>query len=215
MRLATVLHALPYFLGAAVTTIWVSLLGMAVGQMLGALICVMRRSGNPVLDRIGAFYVSVFRGVPLLIQLILIYYALPFVGIDVPRLVAAVAGLGLASAAYVSEIFRGALNAIPPGQAEAASAMGFPRWRLWRRVLLPQALRLSIPALVNELILLLKASSLISQVGVTELTRTSMNWASSTYRPFEMYVTAGLLYLLITLSLAGAGQFVERRLRTA
>ena len=211
MKLAPVLHALPYLLHAAVTTLWISLLGIVLGQILGAAICLARRSGG-LLDRLGALYVSVFRGVPLLVQLLFIYVVLPRVGLNVPPLVAAVAGLGLASAAYVSEIFRGALAGIPPGQAEAARAMGFSPASLWRRVMLPQALRLAVPALVNELILLLKASSLVTQVGVTELTRASHSWAASTYRPLEMYLAAAAIYLCMTLSLAGLGRWAERRL---
>ena len=213
MKLAPVLHALPYLLHAAVTTLWISLLGIALGQVLGAAICLARRAG-PLPNRLGAAYVSVFRGVPLLVQLLFIYVVLPRVGLNVPPLVAAVAGLGLASAAYVSEIFRGALAGIPPGQAEAARAMGFPPAAVWRRVLLPQALRLAVPALVNELILLLKASSLVTQVGVTELTRASHSWAASTYRPLEMYLAAAAIYLCMTLSLAGLGRWAERRLGT-
>ncbi len=214
MKLAPVLHALPYLLHAAVTTLWVSLLGIALGQVLGALICVARRAGG-VFDRAGAVYVSFFRGVPLLVQLLLIYDVLPRVGLNVPPLVAAVSALGLASAAYVSEIFRGALNAIPPGQGEAASTLGFSRFKIWSRVLLPQALLLSVPALVSELILLLKASSLITVVGVTELTRASHSWAATTYRPLEMYLTAAAIYLVMTLSLASLGQWAERRLAPA
>lgn len=212
MKLAVVLHALPYLVQAAVTTLWVSALGMLLGQVLGAAICLLRRVGSRALDRAGALYVSFFRGVPLLVQLLLIYDVLPRAGINVPPLVAAVSALGLASAAYVSEIFRGALAAVPPGQAEAAAAMGFSPARVWRRVLLPQALRLSVPALVSELILLLKASSLVTQVGVTELTRASHSWAATTYRPLEMYLSAAAIYLVMTLSLAGLGRWAERRL---
>ncbi len=207
-----VLHALPYLLAAAGTTLWVSLLGMALGQMLGAAVCLLRRSGLRGMDRAGAAYVSFFRGVPLLVQLLLIYLFLPRIDLNVPPLAAAVIALGLASGAYVSEIFRGALAAIPPGQAEAADALGMTRRGIWRRVLLPQMLRLSLPAEINELILLLKASSLISAIGVTELTRTAQSYAAATYRPLQMYVTAALIYLLMNLALAGLGQLAERRL---
>jgi polar amino acid transport system permease protein len=207
-----VLQALPYLLEAAVTTLWVSLLGMAVGQVVGAAVCLLRQSGNRLLDVAGAVYLSFFRGVPLLVQLLLIWLLLPRVGINVPPLVAAVAGLGLASGAYVSEIFRGALAAIPPGQAEAAAALGMAPAKIWRRVLLPQVLRLSLPAEVNELILLLKASSLISAIGVTELTRSSHSFAAATYRPLQIYLTAAAIYLVMTLSLAALGHAAERRL---
>jgi polar amino acid transport system permease protein len=212
MKLAAVQEALPWLLHAAVTTLWISLAGIALGQILGGLICLCRVSRTPALARFGALYVSFFRGVPLLVQLLLVYYFLPYAGIDVPPLVAAIGTLGLASGAYSSEIYRGALNAIPRGQAESALALGFPPVSLWRRILLPQALRLSAPALVNELILLLKASSLISVVGVTELTRTSHTLAAATYRPFEVYLTTGAIYLAMNLVLAALGAVAERRL---
>ena len=212
MKLAAVQEALPWLLHAAVTTLWISLAGIALGQVLGAAVCLCRVSRHSALAAVGAIYVSFFRGVPLLVQLLLAYYFLPYAGIDVPPLAAAIGTLGLASGAYSSEIFRGALGAIPRGQTEAAQALGFPPASLWRRILLPQALRLSAPALVNELILLLKASSLISVVGVTELTRTSHTMAAATYRPFEVYLTAAAIYLAMNLALAALGAVAERRL---
>src|SRR5271166_2907560 len=164
------------------------------------------------LARFGAAYVSVFRGVPLLVQLLFMYYFLAEFGLDVPALAAAVGGLALSSAAYQAEILRGAFNALPRGQAEAAVALGYADSEIWRRILLPQALRISIPPLINEFILLLKASSLVSVVGIAELTRVSMNIASMTYRPLEAYVGGGFFYLAINLTLAGMGALAERRL---
>lgn len=212
MRLQVALDALPFLLQAAWTTLWISLAGMALGQVLGALVCLCRLSPLRPLARFGALYVSFFRGVPLLVQLLLVYYFLPFVDINVPPLVAAVGSLGLASGAYVCEIFRGSLNAVPKGQSEAAVTLGFPAPAIWHRILLPQMLRISLPPLINELILLLKASSLVSVVGVTELTRSSHTWAASTYRPLEMYLTAATIYLLMNLGLALFGAVAERRL---
>jgi len=215
MKLQAALDALPYLLGAAETTLWISLFGMALGQVLGAAVCLCRLSRLGVLTRFGALYVSFYRGVPLLVQLLLVYYFLPFVGIDVPPLVAAIGSLGLASGAYVCEIFRGALNAVPKGQVEAALALGFADIPIWWRILLPQMLRISLPALVNELILLLKASSLVSVVGVTELTRASHSWAATTFRPLEIYLTAAAIYLAMNLCLALFGALAERRLAQA
>lgn len=212
MKLAVVLHALPYLLQGAATTVGVSLAGIALGLVIGTVVCIARVAGRGAAGRAGALYVSFFRGVPLLVQLLLIYYLLPLVGINVPALVAAVAGLSLASGAYQAEILRGALNAVPRGQAEAALAFGFAPGDTWRRILLPQALRIALPPLISEFILLLKASSLVSVVGIAELTRVSMNVASSTYRPLEAYVAAGALYLAINLCLAGLGTLAERRL---
>jgi polar amino acid transport system permease protein len=212
MRPEIVLHSLGYLLQAAGVTIALSLVGIALGFAIGALVCAARVSRNKALARGGAFYVSFFRGVPLLVQLLFIYYFLAEYGLDVPALVAAIGGLGLSSGAYQAEILRGALNAVPKGQGEAAVALGFTSLEIWLRILLPQALRISAPPLINEFILLLKASSLVSVVGIAELTRVSMNIASMTYRPFEAYLSGGLIYLAINLCLAAFGLYAERRL---
>ncbi|HYC26199.1 MAG TPA: amino acid ABC transporter permease [Roseiarcus sp.] len=214
MRPEIVLHSLGYLLQAAGVTIALSVAGIALGFAIGALVCAARLSPRQALARCGAFYVSFFRGVPLLVQLLFIYYFLAEYGLDVPALVAAIGGLGLSSGAYQAEILRGALNAVPAGQSEAAVALGFSGLDIWRRILMPQALRISTPPLINEFILLLKASSLVSVVGIAELTRVSMNIASMTYRPFEAYLAGGLIYLLINLCLAAFGLFAERRLAT-
>jgi polar amino acid transport system permease protein len=212
MNLQILVHSLPYLTLAAGMTIYVSLAGIVLGMAIGFLVCLARLSENRTIAGLGAFYVSFFRGVPLLVQLLFIYYFLAEFGVDVPAMAAAIGGLGLASGAYQAEILRGALNSVPPGQAEAATALGFSRPNIWRRVLLPQALRISVPPLINEFTLLLKASSLVSVVGIAELTRVSMNIASSTYRPLEAYLGAGLFYLAINLCLSGLGTLAERRL---
>ncbi len=204
-------HSLGYLAQAAGVTVALSLAGIAFGFVIGTLVCVARVSGGPALARLGGAYVSVFRGVPLLVLLLFIYYFLPIVGLDVPALVAAIGGLSLSSGAYQAEILRGALNGVPRGQTEAATALGYSNLDLWRRILLPQALRISIPPMINEFILLIKASSLVSVVGIAEITRVSMNIASMTYRPLEAYVAGGLFYLAINLTLAGLGGLAERR----
>ncbi|MFY9971376.1 MAG: amino acid ABC transporter permease [Roseiarcus sp.] len=212
MKPEVILHSFGYLTQAAGVTIAVSFAGIVIGFVIGGLVCAARVSRRAWLKRLGGAYVSVFRGVPLLVQLLFIYYFLAEFGLDVPAIVAAVGGLALSSAAYQAEILRGALNAVPRGQTEAAVALGFAGSEIWRRVLLPQALRISVPPLINEFILLLKASSLVSVVGIAELTRVSMNIASMTYRPLEAYVGGGLFYLAINLTLAGFGALMERRL---
>ncbi|MGD1036344.1 MAG: amino acid ABC transporter permease [Roseiarcus sp.] len=212
MHPQVILHSFGYLTQAAGMTLAVSLAGIALGFVIGATVCIARLSRRAWLVRLGGVYVSVFRGVPLLVLLLFIYYFLAKFGVDVPALAAAIGGLALSSGAYQSEILRGAINATPPGQAESAVALGFTGAEIWRRILLPQALRISIPSLINEFILLLKASSLVSVVGIAELTRVSMNIASLTYRPLEAYVGGALFYLAINLGLAGLGALAERRL---
>ena len=146
MKPEVILHSFGYLTQAAATTVAVSFAGIVFGFVIGALVCVARVSPRPWLRRLGGAYVSVFRGVPLLVQLLFVYYFLAEYGLDVPAIVAAIGALALSSAAYQAEILRGALNAVPRGQGEAATALGFSGLDIWRRVLLPQALRISTPA---------------------------------------------------------------------
>ena len=197
---------------AARQTLLVSVLGIALGLVIGVAVCAMRLSGSGVLRWIGALWVSLLRGVPLLVQLLLMFYLLPVIGIDVPAIVAAVGTTAVVASAYISEIWRGAINALPKGQAEAAVAIGMAPGDVWRRVILPQAVALSLPALVNELILLVKASSLVSVVGIMEITRASQAQAGSTFRPLEVYLAAACVYLAINLCLAALGRYLEHRM---
>src|ERR1700733_11415169 len=147
MHPQVLVHSLVYLTLAAGMTLYVSLAGIILGAAIGFVVCLARLSGNPILSRLGGFYVSFFRGVPLLVQLLFIYYFLAEFGIDVPAMAAAIGGLALASGAFQAEILRGALNAVPSGQSEPAVALGFSRAAIWLRVLLPQALRISVPPL--------------------------------------------------------------------
>ena len=209
----TILHNLPYLLGAAKWTILISLAGMAISIVLGVFICAARISKSGLLRRGAAVYISFFRGVPLLVQLLMFFYMLPHIGLDLPAILAAILSVGLCSAAYTAEILRGALQTIPAGQTEAAHALGMPPLSLWRRILVPQALRLGMPSLINELILLVKVSSLASVVGIGELTRVAQNITGQTYRPLEIYLAAAALYFVINFAIAQLGRLAERRLQ--
>ena len=208
----TFLNSFEPLLWAARYTLLISVLGIAVGLVAGALICAAALSRNVWLRRFAALWVSFLRGVPLLVQLLLVYYLLPVIGIDVPALVAAVMTVGICSSAYVSEIWRGAINALPKGQAEAATAIGMGQRDIWLRIILPQAFGISLPALVNELILLVKVSSLVSVVGILEVTRASQGEAATTFRPLEVYLAAACIYLAINLCLAALGRYLEHRM---
>lgn len=205
-------ESFPPLMWAARYTLLVSVLGIALGLALGALICASTFSPWRWLKSAAAVWVSFFRGVPLLVQLLVMFYLLPVAGINVPAMVAAVLTVGLCSSAYIAEIWRGAINALPRGQAEAAVAIGMTPRTVWTRIILPQAIRLSLPALVNELILLVKASSLVSVVGIFDITRASQAQAATTFRPLEVYIAAACIYLAINLCLAVLGRFTEHRM---
>ncbi len=205
------LHNLPLLLKAAQMTIFVSALGLLVGFAIAILVVSACLSPLPALRRAGNFYTFFFRGVPLLVQLMLAYYFLPSLGINVPPLVAAIAAISLCEGAYLGEILRGGFLGIPHGQLEATQLLGFSKLSTLVHIQIPQALKLTTPSLINEMILLIKASSLISVVGVAEITRTAQNIAASTFRPLEIYLAAGLMYLVINGALSIFGHFAERR----
>lgn len=206
-----VAEALPPLLEGAVATVYVSVAGIAIGFALGAVLAAMATSGSGAARGFVAVYLSFFRGVPLLVQILLAYYALPFLGIDIPALVAAVGTLGLCCAAYMAEILRGGLAAVPRGAVEAARLLGLTPAQAFLRIRLPIAAQAMRPAIVNEAILIMKASSLVSMVGILELTRTSQALASSTFRPLEAYALCGVIYLAINGVLMLLGREWARR----
>jgi polar amino acid transport system permease protein len=186
-----------------------------IGFFVAIGVCSARLSAHRAARMVGGAYVFFFRGVPMLVQLLLVYYLLPFVGINVSPLAAAISAVSLCSASYIAEILRGGFLSIPPGHIEAARMLGMSPFDMLRRIQVPQAFRLTLPSLVNEMVLLIKASSLISVVGVAELTRTAQNIAASTYRPLEAYVAAGLIYFVICGALALVAHGAEHRLQHA
>jgi polar amino acid transport system permease protein len=212
---AVIQRNLPIMLEAAALTGAIALTSIAIGLVIGFLICVCRVGRGRVLRTFGALYVSFFRGVPLLVQLLLFYYLLPFAGLNVPSLVAAITTLALCTGAYLAEILRGGFLGIPEGAIEAARVLGLTRWQTRLRIQGPLALRLTLPAIINESIMILKASSLVSVVGVAELTRVSQNISASTFRPLEIYLAAGVLYLALNAILALTGVAAERRFARA
>lgn len=204
------MESMPLLVRAAEMTLFISAIGLALGFMLAIVIATACMSKNPVVYRLGRSYVFVFRGIPLLVQLMLVYYFLPLIGINVDPIVASILAISLCEGAYLGEILRGGFLGIPKGQIEATNLLGFsPLARLFR-IEIPQVVKLTVPSLVNETIMLVKASSLISVVGVAEITRTAQNVAASTFMPLEVYLAAGLLYFLINGVLSIAGHFAEQ-----
>ena len=191
-------------------TIAISAVSIVFGLLIGILISGAMLSRNAFVSWCGRTFVSFFRGSPLLVQLLLIYNLLPVLGLNVPSLVAAIVGLSLCDAAYQAENMRGGLTSIPKGLLEAADMLGLsPRQQFWR-IKVPIALRLTLPALTSEAIMIVKASSLVSVVGVVELTRMAQDLAASTFKPIEMFAVAGLLYFVTNWVLSQLGRRFER-----
>lgn len=185
-------------LWATLATLWASAGAILIGLLLGAPIAAASMAGH----RWALVYVSFFRGVPLLVQLLLAYFALPFLGIDLPAIVAGVGTMGLCCAAYMAEILRGGLALVPHAGIEAARLLGLTPTQILLRIRLPIAIQAMRPAIVGEAIMIIKASSLISVVGILELTRSAQALAASTFQPLEAYMLCGIIYLVINLSLS-------------
>ncbi|RUM23379.1 amino acid ABC transporter permease [Rhizobium vallis] len=199
-------------LQASIYTVTISVVSILIGFAIAILLSGMLLSRRSLFVRPAQIFISFFRGVPLLVQLLLIYNLLPVIGVNVPSIVAAIIGLSLCTAAYQAENLRGGFASVPLGLVESAEMVGLTPRQIFRRIKVPIALRLTFPALVNEAILILKASSLVSVVGIVELTRMAQDLAGSTFLPLQLFASAGLIYLVINWLVAFAGSLIENRL---
>lgn len=198
-NLLAVLDALPYLLQGGLVTIGLVLGAMGLGLVLGVPFAVGQVYGLPWVRRVIGFYVWFFRGVPLLVLLFLFYFGLfSLMNINLSAFAAALIVLGLISAAYQSQIFRGAILSLPEGQFKAAKALGMSDTRAILFVVLPQALRLSLPGWSNEYSIVLKDSAVAYALGVAEVMARSHFVASRTYYHMPLYFTAGLIFLCLT-----------------
>ncbi|MDO6731861.1 amino acid ABC transporter permease [Marinovum sp. 2_MG-2023] len=195
------------------TTLGVSFLAIALGAPLGLILATASRQNNGLVRRSTRVYVSFWRGTPILVQLLLIFYLLPAIGINLPPTLAAVVALACNTAAFQSEIYRAGLAAVPEGEVEAAQMLALSRRQILAKIEAPQAIRIMLPALVGETLALVRNSSLISVIAVTDLTRRAQQIASSTFQPLDSYMIALILYVAIALVLSAIGMLLERRLK--
>lgn len=187
----------PFFLDAARVTILLSVLTSLLGLICGILGAAARLSRFAFLRFVGAAYVSLFRGTPALIQLFILYFGGPQIGIQLNAFEAGVIGLGINAGAYMTETIRGAIISIEKGQREASRALGLSQWQAMYKIVLPQAARLMVRPLGVNLNMLIKATALVAAISVIELTYTAQRFIGSTYKPLEMFLIAGLLYMMI------------------
>ena len=213
-RLDVFLHDLLSFdfAGAALITLWISIAAMLLGLAIGLALALMQQCRFRLLRWLAWSYLWVFRGTPVLLQIIFAFNVLPGFGVILSGPVCAVLALGLHEAAYMTEIFRSGLGAVNAGQRDAARALGMSEWHVMRLVVLPQALRVVIPPIGNQFIGMLKLSALISVIGVRELLLAAEQSASATFRYLEALSAAGVYYLAFTTVLMSLQRVLERRL---
>lgn len=219
--LSIVLENLPKLFEGALMTIELVLYSVLLGFLVAVSFALMRLSKSPIISWPAFLYVFFFRGTPLLVQLFLIYYG--FAQIPIIRdtflwdffrepFYCALLALTLNTGAYSAEIFRGAIQAVPKGQIEAAKSVGMSKFLTFRRIIFPEAFRIALPAYGNETILLLKASALASTITIMELTGTSRSINARTFLSYEIFLTAGAMYLCISYVFTRFFRFLEKRM---
>ena len=205
---------LPYlhmFWKGVVVTIQASALGVLFGSALGIFIGAFRVMPFKPLRWLMATYIYVLRGTPLMIQLFLIYFGLPALGINLEAFTAGIIGIGINSSGYVGEIVRGGIEGVAQGQWEASKMLGLSYWQTMKIIILPQAIRHMLPAIGNEFVTLIKESSLLSVLAISDLTMVGQQVRSVTYASFETFIFVALIYLFLTSVTSGALQLLESR----
>ncbi len=213
MDIDLILRVYPFFLEAAWVTIELSVLTAILGLACGALGAAARMSRIAVLRWIGAVYVSVIRGTPALIQIFILYFGGPQIGIQLDSFAAGTIALGVNIGAYMTETIRGAIQSVDRGQTEAARTLGMSRWETMRKVVLPQAARMMIRPLGVNINALIKGTALVAPISVVELTYTAQRFIGSTYKPFEMFLLSGILYMIIIYVVGQGINWLDRRAR--
>jgi His/Glu/Gln/Arg/opine family amino acid ABC transporter permease subunit len=212
-------EAMPLLLDGLKLTALVSLASIAIGMILGLFICLMKMSKNVVLRGIAGVYIWIIRGTPMLVQALIIFLGVPQliqVGIPSLRFEAVTAGiitLSLNARAYLAEIYRGGIMAVPKGQSEAARSLGLSKSKTMRKVILPQALKFSVPSLVNQFIITIKDTSILTVIGMAEVVNKAQQYVGSTFVYFETYSIVALMYLAIISLLMVLSNHIEKKLK--
>jgi len=208
-------EAAPAMLRGAGTTLMLALAAMLGGLLLGFPAAIMRIVPWRMLRWPATLYVSLMRGTPLLVQMFVIYYGLPSVGIEFTPVTAGILALSLNAGAYLSESLRGAIGSVSKGQWAASYSLGLGYWRTLYHVVLPQALRIAVPSMSNTLISLIKDTSLVSVITLTELMLSTKEVIATTFRPLPLYLGAAAIYWMLSLAFEAVQRRAERRLNRA
>jgi His/Glu/Gln/Arg/opine family amino acid ABC transporter permease subunit len=202
-----------FFVRGAWLTAVIAASSLALGLPFGLCLALARVQSSRLVSTPAAVYVEVMRGTPLLVQILFVYFVLPSVGVNLPAYASGVLALTLNAAAYISEVIRAGILSIDAGQMEAARSLGMSYWQSMRRIILPQTFRCVVPPLTNEGIALLKDSSLVSVIGLSELARTGQELASRYAAPLTIWPLVALLYLALTFPLTRVAEYLERKWR--
>lgn len=212
-------EATPLLLQGLRYTIEVSLIGIAIGIVIGLFVCLMKMAKSKILNFIAGVYIWIIRGTPMLVQAFIVFFGFPQVvqmfvpGFRLDAYTAGIITLSLNAGAYLSEIFRSGIQAVPKGQTEAARSLGLSQSKTMTKVVLPQAFKITIPSLVNQFIISVKDTSILSAIGLAELTNVTKQYVGKSYEFFASYVYLALFYLAFVSLLMLLSNYIEKRLK--
>ena len=211
---------LPMLIEGSKLTIGIAILSIIIGLVIGFVSCIMGLSKNPVLSTISKVYVWVIRGTPMIVQGYFMFFAVPQLlnlipgfRVTLTPFTAGLITLSLNAGAYLSEVFRGGILAVPVGQVEAARSLGMSSFKTMMKVVLPQAFKISLPSMVNQFIITVKDTSILSAIGLAEIVNNAKQFVGDTYRFFETYILVAVFYLVIISALMILSNHIEKRMR--
>lgn len=206
-------ESLPDLFNGLMVTLELTVLSLFIAVIIGLIAGFMRLSKNRVLSTLSRWYVNIIRGTPLLVQILYVYFGIPMItGIRMTAFTASIITMSIYSGAYISEIFRSGILSIDPGQLEGGLSLGFTKAQTMRKIILPQAIRNTLPTFVNQFTMTLKDTSLLSTIGVTELTFRGKAIYSANFRTFEVLTMVAVLYFVIVYALTRFSLYLERRM---
>ena len=209
--------ATPLLLAGLKVTVLISLISIALGIVIGLIMCLFGTARNKILRAISAVYIWVVRGTPMIVQAFIVYFGLPQIismfspGFRLSAFTAGVITLSLNAGAYLAEIFRGGISAVSKGQIEAARSLGLSSGKTFRKVVLPQTIKIAIPSMVNQFIITIKDTSILSVIGLADVVNKAKIYVGSTYLFFETYVMVAVYYLIIISILMILSKYVEKK----
>lgn len=212
MDISLLKQIFPILIQSAGMTVFLTIISVVLGTLIGVVIALLKMSKNKFIYGIVSGYTWIIRGTPMILQLFFLYYGLPYLGITLEPVSAAIIGLSLNSGAYMGEIIRGGILSVDKGQFEACKALGFTYGQTMKKVILPQTYKVLIPPVGNEFITILKDTSLVSTIAMEELMRTAQQIYSANFRPIEPFFIAACIYLALTTVFTGMFSVWEKKL---
>ncbi len=208
------INVIPTLLEGLKTTMLIAISGILMGFIIGLLVGLIRCGKHNILYRIAGLYIGIIRGTPLMVQALYLYFAIPMMlQFDISALASGIIAIGLNSGAYISEIVRGAIQSIDLGQNEAGVCLGLSKFQITVSIILPQAIKIMLPSLCNQFIISVKDTSILTVIGVAEMTHQATQAVSSTFRTVEIYTSLALIYLILNTALSFVLSRLERRMK--